>query len=209
MGPLKRALGERLASDSFERALDYSFQLRDALWFLERSGEFSNDATDANEIHPMGMEGQETFHVLLVLWSPRDSFVDHQIFWSCDWHLDLSDQEAIGSGDRFELEWQPRQRHIDVDPAWRVAEKQNLIGLSECVRVVDSRSEFVLLENAEQALQMTSLCADGRVHVSRRTWHATSDDCDAADEHAARRHLCERARHRRHSGSEWCFQDWL
>lgn len=145
------------------------------------------------------------FDVLLVLRSPRNGLVDHQIFWSRDWCADLADLELVGGADRLDLEGQPRERHINIDAAGLVPEKQYLVGLSERTRVIDSWRELVLREDVEHVIQLSYLRADSRVDVARRAGHTASYDGDAADEHAGRGHPSQCACDGRNGRFQRCF----
>ena len=58
---------------------------------------------NTSQVHASTVKGQQALDVLLVLRSPRDRFVDHQILWLRDAHKRVSDRKVFGRAERFDL----------------------------------------------------------------------------------------------------------
>ena len=86
--------------------------------------------------------------------------------------------------DRFELEREPSQAQVHIDPGGRMPEQKDVTLLGEAYCVLDAGHDAMALEDRKKGLEVGAAARNRCVDVSRQPRHAPRDHRDAPDDHA-------------------------
>ena len=96
-----------------------------------------------------------------------------------DWHPVNDISNALSIGIR---KLHPRNRGQDLQPKWRVAHPDNVIGLQEQIRGDTSCTEAECSKDSHQLLSIVGMDGNPNIHIAGRTRIAVIADRIATDE---------------------------